>query len=131
MNSWIGKANHQVSIGFPQQKWAPKPPKNLASTSAKNIFRSKRSFFSKNLDPTPSTNQLRPEDDTIKNLTDAFKAKGMWENTLVVFTTDNGGPIYEPGSSNNYPLRCPEARRAAFKECMSDFFDIPSRSLGI
>eukprot|EP00438_Fugacium_kawagutii_P035354 Skav207503 [mRNA] locus=scaffold334:334377:335510:- [translate_table: standard] len=44
-------------------------------------------------------------DDTIKNLTEAFKDKGMWENTLVVFTTDNGGPIYEPGSSNNYPLR--------------------------
>ena len=44
-------------------------------------------------------------DDTIKNLTDAFKAKGMWNNTLVVFTTDNGGPIYEPGSANNYPLR--------------------------
>ena len=23
----------------------------------------------------------------------------------MVFTTDNGGPIYEPGSANNYPLR--------------------------
>ena len=23
----------------------------------------------------------------------------------VVFTTDNGGPIYEPGSANNHPLR--------------------------
>lgn len=44
-------------------------------------------------------------DDTIKNLTDALKEKGMWENTLVVFTTDNGGPIYEPGAANNYPLR--------------------------
>eukprot|EP00928_Gymnodinium_smaydae_P005003 TRINITY_DN1171_c0_g4_i1.p1 TRINITY_DN1171_c0_g4~~TRINITY_DN1171_c0_g4_i1.p1 ORF type:complete len:696 (-),score=92.99 TRINITY_DN1171_c0_g4_i1:159-2246(-) len=44
-------------------------------------------------------------DDTIRNLTDALKAKGMWEDTLVVFTTDNGGPIYEPGSSNNYPLK--------------------------
>jgi len=44
-------------------------------------------------------------DDTIKNLTDALKEKGMWDNTLMVFTTDNGGPIYEPGSANNYPLR--------------------------
>ena len=44
-------------------------------------------------------------DDTIKNLTDALKTKGMWDNTLLVFTTDNGGPIYEPGSANNYPLR--------------------------
>ncbi|CAJ1426803.1 unnamed protein product [Effrenium voratum] len=44
-------------------------------------------------------------DDTIGNLTKALKAKGMWDNTLVVFTTDNGGPIYVPGSANNYPLR--------------------------
>eukprot|EP00931_Biecheleriopsis_adriatica_P077520 TRINITY_DN51070_c0_g1_i1.p1 TRINITY_DN51070_c0_g1~~TRINITY_DN51070_c0_g1_i1.p1 ORF type:complete len:701 (-),score=165.81 TRINITY_DN51070_c0_g1_i1:69-2171(-) len=44
-------------------------------------------------------------DDTIKNLTDAVKEKGMWNDTLVVFTTDNGGPIYEPGAANNYPLR--------------------------
>eukprot|EP00441_Pelagodinium_beii_P033851 CAMPEP_0197639640 /NCGR_PEP_ID=MMETSP1338-20131121/14202_1 /TAXON_ID=43686 ORGANISM="Pelagodinium beii, Strain RCC1491" /NCGR_SAMPLE_ID=MMETSP1338 /ASSEMBLY_ACC=CAM_ASM_000754 /LENGTH=679 /DNA_ID=CAMNT_0043212397 /DNA_START=62 /DNA_END=2101 /DNA_ORIENTATION=- len=44
-------------------------------------------------------------DDTVKNLTEALKTKGMWDNTLVVFTTDNGGPIYEPGSANNYPLR--------------------------
>jgi len=44
-------------------------------------------------------------DDVVRNLTDALKAKGMWENTLVVFTTDNGGPIYEPGSANNYPLK--------------------------
>jgi len=44
-------------------------------------------------------------DDTIKNLTEALKVKGMWDNTLVVFTTDNGGPVYEPGAANNYPLR--------------------------
>lgn len=44
-------------------------------------------------------------DDTIRNLTDALKEKDMWENTLLVFTTDNGGPIYEPGAANNYPLR--------------------------
>jgi arylsulfatase I/J len=44
-------------------------------------------------------------DDTIRNLTDAFKAKGMWDDTLVVFISDNGGPVYEPGSANNYPLR--------------------------
>ena len=96
---------------FPPTEMGAQSPKEPGLHLCQKHLPIKKSFFSKNLDPTPSTNQLRPEDDTIKNLTDAFKAKGMWENTLVVFTTDNGGPIYEPGSSNNYPLRCPEARK--------------------
>lgn len=36
-----------------------------------------------------------------------LKRKGMWDNLLFVFSTDNGGPIYYNGSAgaNNYPLR--------------------------
>merc|ERR1712048_1266885 len=45
-------------------------------------------------------------DDTVDELTKAIQDKpNMWENTLVVFTADNGGPIYEPGSANNHPLK--------------------------
>eukprot|EP00913_Durusdinium_trenchii_P009833 g9232.t1 len=29
----------------------------------------------------------------------------MYDNTLIVFTADNGGPVYEPGSANNNPLK--------------------------
>jgi len=29
----------------------------------------------------------------------------MYDNTLIVFTADNGGPVYEPGSANNHPLK--------------------------
>ena len=31
----------------------------------------------------------------------------MWENTVIVFSADNGGPIYAAGASgaNNYPLK--------------------------
>ena len=34
-------------------------------------------------------------------------AKEMWNETLVIFTTDNGGAIYGNGSAggNNWPLR--------------------------
>mmetsp|Transcript_26076 Transcript_26076/g.82487 ORF Transcript_26076/g.82487 Transcript_26076/m.82487 type:complete len:678 (+) Transcript_26076:66-2099(+) len=44
-------------------------------------------------------------DDTIGEVVNAMKTKGMWDNTLVIFTSDNGGPIYEPGAANNYPLK--------------------------
>jgi len=45
-------------------------------------------------------------------LTELLKKKGMWENTVIVFSTDNGGPIYNNGSAgaNNYPLK---VRRAS------------------
>jgi arylsulfatase I/J len=46
-------------------------------------------------------------DEAVGNVTTALKAKGMWEDTLVVFSADNGGPIYQNGSAgaNNYPLK--------------------------
>ena len=44
-------------------------------------------------------------DDGLKNITDVYRSKGMWENTLMVMSADNGGPIYGGGAANNYPLR--------------------------
>merc|ERR1719460_276725 len=40
-------------------------------------------------------------DMAIGNVTEAFRRAGLWENTIMVFTTDNGGI----GPGNNYPLR--------------------------
>mmetsp|Transcript_13788 Transcript_13788/g.50210 ORF Transcript_13788/g.50210 Transcript_13788/m.50210 type:complete len:561 (+) Transcript_13788:81-1763(+) len=46
-------------------------------------------------------------DEMIGNVTNALRDKGMWANTLVVFSSDNGGPIYYNGTggANNFPLR--------------------------
>jgi arylsulfatase I/J len=52
-------------------------------------------------------------DDVVGNLTAALKAKGMWDTTLFVSTSDNGGPLIkgdinglvDTSGANNYPLR--------------------------
>jgi len=45
-------------------------------------------------------------DDQIYNLTTLLQQKGMWENTLFVLTSDNGGNIdLTANAANNYPLR--------------------------
>merc|ERR1711920_194449 len=42
-------------------------------------------------------------DEGLANVTKALKAKGMWENTLLVVSADNGGCLGAAGS--NFPLR--------------------------
>jgi arylsulfatase A-like enzyme len=42
-------------------------------------------------------------DETVGNVTRALKGTGMWNNSLVVWMTDNGSPIQVAGT--NYPLR--------------------------
>jgi len=44
-------------------------------------------------------------DNQINQLVEALKAKGMWDNTLFIFISDNGGPVYTPASANNWPLK--------------------------
>ena len=50
---------------------------------------------------------LTAADESIANVTQALKDKGMWEDTLVVFTTDNGGPtaVCSIQGSSNFPRR--------------------------
>lgn len=42
-------------------------------------------------------------DEATGNMTRLLKAKGMWANTLLLWSADNGGPQY--WNANNYPLR--------------------------
>ena len=42
-------------------------------------------------------------DDTVRNVTAALKARGLWDNTVLLWLTDNGSPIQVAGS--NTPLR--------------------------
>ena len=42
-------------------------------------------------------------DDTIKQVTEALKAKGMYDNSVIIFSSDNGGNM-NLGATNN-PLK--------------------------
>merc|ERR1719330_1627122 len=43
-------------------------------------------------------------DEAIGNITDTLKEANIEDNTIIIFTTDNGGTDYRSGGSN-YPLR--------------------------
>jgi len=47
------------------------------------------------------SNMISMLDDVVGNVTNALTRTGMWGNTLLLFTADNGGI----GLGNNYPLR--------------------------
>ena len=42
-------------------------------------------------------------DESVRNVTDALVEAGMWNDTLLVWTTDNGSPVQVAGS--NHPLK--------------------------
>lgn len=46
-------------------------------------------------------------DTAVGNVTSLLRQRGMWDNTFLVFSSDNGGPVYNGGSAgaNNFPLR--------------------------
>ena len=45
-------------------------------------------------------------DEGLSNVTAALKAKGMWDNTILVVASDNGGPAFsDQHAASNYPLR--------------------------
>ena len=44
-------------------------------------------------------------DDVVGQVVAALKSRGLWDNLLLVTSTDNGGPVYLSGGANNYPLK--------------------------
>jgi Sulfatase len=48
---------------------------------------------------------VRFVDDLFGRSMQAIKDAGQWNNTIVYFTSDNGGAIYYGTANNNYPLR--------------------------
>eukprot|EP00804_Cyclotella_cryptica_P015892 CCRYP_006381-RA/>CCRYP_006381-RA protein AED:0.26 eAED:0.26 QI:16/1/1/1/1/1/6/269/500 len=50
-------------------------------------------------------NAMRFVDDVFGNITQAIKDAGQWHNTIILFSSDNGGAIYLNTANNNFPLR--------------------------
>lgn len=51
------------------------------------------------------SNAIAFVDDIFGQVMESLKDRGQWNNTVVLFTSDNGGAIYASTASNNYPLR--------------------------
>ena len=73
-------------------------PKSYEKKYESSIPDSKRRTFA---------GMLSAVDEGIKNVTDALADKGQLSNTLVVFTSDNGGPVLggDAVGARNHPLR--------------------------
>lgn len=46
-------------------------------------------------------------DDAVGTVVDTLKQKGLYDNSIILFTTDNGGPSngFDGNAANNFPLR--------------------------
>ena len=45
-------------------------------------------------------------DEVVGDVASALKARGMWDSTLMIFSSDNGGPVrLAENAANNWPLR--------------------------
>ena len=44
-------------------------------------------------------------DEIVGNITGELKAKAMWDTTLLLWSSDNGGAMHLYGGANSYPLR--------------------------
>ncbi|KAL7538921.1 hypothetical protein ACHAWF_006245 [Thalassiosira exigua] len=50
-------------------------------------------------------NAMKFVDDIFGNITEAIKEAGQWQNTIILFSSDNGGAINTNSANNNFPLR--------------------------
>ncbi|XP_077991635.1 arylsulfatase B-like [Glandiceps talaboti] len=44
-------------------------------------------------------------DDAVHTVVSALKDRGLWENTLLIFMSDNGAPVNDKSFGNNWPYR--------------------------
>lgn len=53
------------------------------------------------------TGMVSAVDDSIGHVVEALTSRGMMDNTIIIFTTDNGGPAagFDRNFANNWPLR--------------------------
>ncbi|KAH3745729.1 arylsulfatase B [Pelomyxa schiedti] len=57
----------------------------------------------KNNDRKTEAGMINAMDQAVGNITSALKSTGLWQNSIIIFVADNGGP--EGNAANNYPLR--------------------------
>lgn len=53
------------------------------------------------------TGMVAALDDSVGAVVKTLESRGMMNNTIIMFTTDNGGPAngFDANAANNFPLR--------------------------
>ena len=54
----------------------------------------------------------------VGNVTDAFRRKGMWDDMLMVMSTDNGGPIVRSPGLTSCFFGLDFTRKSADSDCI-------------
>nr|XP_006811559.1 PREDICTED: arylsulfatase I-like isoform X2 [Saccoglossus kowalevskii] len=97
----LGYMNHAIGkwhLGFCNWKYTPLW---RGFDSFYGIFNGYLSDYSTHIVHSPC--MISAMDEAVGNITNALKDKGMWNDTLFIFLSDNGGDMFYAG--NNYPFR--------------------------
>lgn len=73
--------------------------------SSPDVYRSKYKATIRDYGRQLFAGMMTALDQGVANVTDALKSRNMYDDTVIIFTTDNGGEPSQLGRGNNYPLR--------------------------
>lgn len=89
---FVAFANNHEPLEVPEEYMQPYPDPGASAPQSERDWRTYQGM-------------ITAVDSAVGNITTALRSKGMFDNSLIVWFSDNGGPTYHGGGGNNFPLR--------------------------